>query len=182
MRDRSSELPSSPAQAGFTLAEVLVSMVIAAAAMLAVSTLFIMSAKNTSKSRQMTSAPSLAQGLADGIRAIRPQDKDTTQWNLQAAYGTWTTDPTNPNPSYLRQYLVTCPATGGTTQGPSIQVTVRVSPLTAGTESGKAVLGKVYGQSRRYSDMVFYMQDPYINQLTGDCGIVGGGVCGTACP
>ena len=149
-------------QSGFTLAEVLVSMVIAAAAMMSISTLIVMSTRNTSKSRQITSASSLAEGLADSIRNTRRTDVGTTNWNLIAAYGTWVTDPTNPNPGYVREYRVDYPPAGAGQGPPVLQVTIRVTPLKTG-----GVAGKVYGQTGRNTDLVFFMRDPYTDPLTG---------------
>ncbi len=184
---------------GFTLIEVLVSLLIAAAAMMAISTLLIMSNLNSSKSRQMTSALSLAQGLADSLRSVRAQDVAAVPWNMDqltdldgaaaeppgspSGSSKFLLDSTNPNAAYQRYYRLECPPGGGVTRLGSVQVTVRVIPVRSGAMLGTGgragFAGVAYGSGERGrgTDMIFYMQDPTMNMVAGTGGINGGVAC-----
>lgn len=160
-----------PGEGGFTLIEVMISIVIAAAAMIAIATLLVLSNRNMSKSRISTSAVSLAQGLADSMRSTRPQDLAASPWVLTSltASGTFLNDPTNPNQYFTRTYRVDAPMDPLVDSGDLIQVTVRVTPIRAG-----AVTGKVYGSggTGRTTDLIFYMRDPNVAFIGGGAGIV----------
>jgi len=161
-------------ESGFTLGEVLVSMLIAAAAVLAVSTLIAVSGHNTSKSRQMTSALSLSQSLAESIRAVRAQDLTTIPWNLTSTH-TWILDTTNPLPGlYDRSYRVDCPSVPAAGTLPldrerTIQITIMVRSKKVGSITGHSY-GNVH--SRKPVDLIFYMRDPNAHPVTG-----AGGLC-----
>lgn len=185
------------AQAGFTLVEVFVAILISAATIIAISTLTVMSMKNTSKSRQMTSAVSLGQGLADSIRSVRPQDVASVPWNLDqltdsdgasavplgapSGSSRFLVDLTCPNPGYRRYYRVECPPES-LCRADSIQVTVRVVPIIRGNTTGRAFGYQDSGEgttagSARTTDVIFFVQDPTINLITGTGGINGGTPC-----
>ena len=167
--------------AGFTLPEVMVSLLIAAASLLAISSLVVMSTRNTSKSRQMTSALSLAQGLADSIRSVRTQDRATVPWQLTTLTGAnFLPDPTNPNPdAYDRYYRIDVPPeVAGRSLANTLQVTIRVRPRGYAADGGalagaSEVKGQVYGwqHGMRTTDLIFLIQDPNYDPYTGTGGL-----------
>lgn len=173
---------TASAEGGFTLVEVLVSIIIGAAAIMAISTLLVLSNRNTSKSRISTTAVSLAQGLADNLRSVRPQDVASVPWALTALTSTavnptfnapFLTDGTNPNRAFVRGYRVDCPVEAGVDLGGDlIQVTVRVMPVSIGSVTG-VVHGVApgAGTNRRTNDLIFYMRDPNVAFIGGGAGL-----------